>query len=129
MRKQLWRHFPQALAIDDDLAVDWFLELWTAVPTPAKAARIREGAVERILKVHRIWRITAPEELRTLRQPALTVAPGTAAAASAHIRTVERLRLVNRQIREAHHRRDALAAKLAGDNGDNHRGRYPSSAT
>ena len=129
VREQLWRYYPQALAIGDDLAADWFLELWAVVPTPAKAARIREGTVERILKAHRIRRITAPGVLRTLRQPALTVAPGTAGAASAHIRTVERLRLVNRQIREAHHRRDALAAKLAGDNGDNHRGRYPSSAT
>jgi transposase len=47
------------------------------------------------------------------------VAPGTAEAASAHIRAVaERLKLVNRQIRDAHRRLDGLCAKLAGD-GDN----------
>jgi len=119
VREQLWRYYPQALAIGDDLAADWFLELWAVVPTPAKAARIREGTVERILKAHRIRRITAPGVLRTLRQPALTVAPGTAGAASAHIRTVaERLKLVNRQIRKAHHRLDALTATLAADNGE-----------
>jgi hypothetical protein len=51
--------------------------------------------------------------LRILRQPALTVAPGAAEAAGAHIRTVaERLRLVNRQIREAHHQLDGLCTKL-----------------
>jgi hypothetical protein len=84
-----------------DLAADWFLELWGAVPTPTKAARIRESTVERILKAHRIRRIAAAEVSRILRQPALTVAPGAAEAASAHIRTVaERLKLVNRQIRE-----------------------------
>jgi transposase len=52
--------------------------------------------------------------LAILRQPALTVAPGTAEAASAHIGTVaQRLKLVNRQIREAHRRLDGLCAKLA----------------
>jgi hypothetical protein len=84
------------------------------VSTPAKAARIRESTVERILKAHRIRRIAAAEVLQILRQPSLTVAPGTAETASAHIRTVaERLTLVNRQIREAHRRLDGLCAELA----------------
>jgi len=96
------------------------------VPTPAKAARIRESTLERILKRHRIRRVTAAEVLRTLRQPALRVAPGTAEAASAHIRAVgERLRLVNRQIREAHQRLDALCAELAGDGGERPPGQEP----
>ena len=126
VREQLWRYYPQALAIGDDLAADWFLELWTAVPTPAKAVRTREGAVERILKTHRIRRVTAPEVLRTLRQPALAVAPGTTEAATAHIRAVaERLKLVNRQIREAHRRLDQLCAKLAGDAGEIPPGQEP----
>jgi transposase len=119
VREQLWRYYPQALAIGDDLAADWFLELWVAVPTPAKAARIREYTVERVLKAHRIRRITAPEVLRTLRQPALAVAPGTTEAATAHIRAVaERLKLVNRQIRDAHRRLDGLCAQLAEDDGE-----------
>jgi transposase len=120
VREQLWRYYPQALQIGDDLAADWFLELWAAVPTPAKAARIREHTVERILKAHRIRRITAPQVLRTLRQPALAVAPGTAEAASAHIRTLaERLKLVSRQIRQAHRRLDGLCAKLAESDAEN----------
>jgi transposase len=120
VREQLWRYYPQALAIGDDLAADWFLQLWAAVPMPAKATRIRESTVERILKTHRIRRVTAPEVLRTLRQPALAVAPGTAEAAIAHIGAVaERLKLVNRQIREAHRRLDELCAKLAGDDAEN----------
>ena len=43
VREQLWRDYPQALAISDDLAADWFLELWAAAPTPDKAARSRGG--------------------------------------------------------------------------------------
>ena len=126
VREQLWRFYPQALTIGDDLAADWFLELWAAVPTPAKAARIRESTLERILKRHRIRRVTAAEVLRILRQPALHVAPGTAEAATAHIRAVaERLRLVNRQIREAHHRLDTLCAELAGDGGEPPPGQQP----
>jgi len=118
VREQLWRYYPQALQIGDDLAADWFLELWAAMPTPAKAARIRESTVERILKAHRIRRITASQVLQTLRQAPLTVAPGTAEAASAHIRAVaDRLKLVNRQIRQAHRQLDSLCAKLAEDDG------------
>lgn len=126
VREQLWRYYPQALALGDDLAAEWFLELWAAAPTPATAARLRESTVERILKAHRIRRIAAAEVLRILRQPALTVAPGTAEAASAHIRTVaERLKLVNRQIREAYRRLDALCAKLAESGGETPPGQEP----
>src|SRR5215469_11590048 len=123
VREQLWRYYPQALAIGDDLAADWFLEMWAAAPTPSKAARTRESTVGRVLRAHRIRRITAAEVLRTLRQPALTVAAG---AAGAHIRAVaERLKLVNRQIREAHRQLDSLCARLAEDNGDKSPGQEP----
>src|SRR5271166_5665491 len=42
VREQLWRYCPQALELGDDLAADWFLDLWALAPTPAKAARLRE---------------------------------------------------------------------------------------
>jgi transposase len=113
VREQLWRYYPQALEISDDLAADWFLDLWRHVPTPAKAARISEKTIARILKAHRIRRIDAAEALRILRKTPLVVAPGTAEAASAHIDTVAaRLRLVNQQIKQAHRKLDELCAKL-----------------
>ena len=46
VHEQLWRYYPQALAIGDDLAADWFLQLWVAAPTPATARRLRESTVE-----------------------------------------------------------------------------------
>ena len=113
MREQLWRYYPQVLELNDDLAADWVLELWGQVPTPAKAARVSEGKIERILKAHRIRRINAAEALRILRAKPLWVAPGTAEAASAHIRTLAaRLHLVNQQIKDSEQRLDQLCGAI-----------------
>ena len=83
VREQLWRYYPQALELGDDLAADWFLDLWALAPTPAKAARLRESRVAGLLKAHRIRRIDATEVLRILRQKPLVVAGGTVEAATA----------------------------------------------
>jgi transposase len=113
VRDQLWRYYPQALEITDDLAADWFLDVWQQVPTPAKAAQSSEKMIARILKARRIRRIDAAEVLRILRKTPLVVAPGTAEAASAHIDTVAaRIRLVNQQIKQAHRKLDELCGKL-----------------
>jgi Multicopper oxidase/Transposase len=64
MREQLWRYYPQMLELADDLAADWFLDLWGHAPTPAKAVRLRETTIERFVKAHRLRRWQAPEVLR-----------------------------------------------------------------
>jgi len=113
IRQQLWRYYPQMLEIADDLAANWFLDLWQQVPTPAKAARVKPETIEGILKGNRIRRIDAVEVLRILRQKPLVVAPGTTDAACAHIRAVAaRIRLVNQQISEANCKLDELCEKL-----------------
>ncbi len=102
VREQLWRYFPQALQVTDDPGADWFLELWSKVPTPDKAKHARQASVAKILEAHRIRRISPSEILERLRQPALVVAAGTWEAASIHIQyAAERLTVVNRQIRQA----------------------------
>jgi transposase len=113
VREQLWRYYPQARTLSEDLVADWFLDLWQQAPTPAQAARTSEKAIGRILKQHRIRRIDAGTVLRVLRQPALTVAPGTAEAATAHIRTLAaRARLINAQLKEAQRRLDELCEAI-----------------
>ena len=113
LREQLWRYFPAMLELESDLSAPWLLDLWELAPTPAKAARIREATVAKLLKRHRIRRFDAAHVLDVLRKPAVQVARGTVEAASAHIKTlVARIRLVNRQIKEAHSRLDALTARL-----------------
>lgn len=115
VREQLWRYYPQALELaGDDLGAEWFLELWHQAPTPAKAKRIREKTVARILKEHRIRRIDAAKALEILHRKPISVAPGTAEAASAHIRTVAaRLRLISQQVKEAEGKLKELCDRLA----------------
>lgn len=113
VRQQLWRYYPQAIELTDDVAADWFLELWQQVPTPAAASKVSEKTIARVLKAHRIRRFDAPAVLGTLRRKALFVAPGTTEAACAHIQTVAaRLRLINQQIKDAHRALDRLCAEL-----------------
>jgi len=113
MREQLWRYFPQMLQLSDDLGAEWFLALWHKVPTPATAAKLRKSAIDSLLQTHRIRRLAGEEVLRILRQKPLTVAPGATEAACAHIRTVAaRLRLINAQLRNAHHYLDELSDRL-----------------
>lgn len=115
VREQLWRYYPQVLGLTDDVAADWFLELWALMPTPAKAARARRDTIAKFLKAHRIRRVDAEEVLRLLHQTPIPVAGGTTEAATAHIRTVAvRLKVVNRQIKEAYRQLDILCSKLAG---------------
>ena len=102
MREQLRRYYPQFLDITDDVAAAWALDLWTMAPTPARAHHLKRAAVARLLKANRVRRIDADGVRNILRTTPLTVAPGTVEAATAHIRiTVQRLQLINRQIREA----------------------------
>jgi hypothetical protein len=66
VRQQLWRFYPQLLDLADDLAAEWMLELWTMAPTPAKAARLRETTLARLLKQHRIRRQDTKKALHVL---------------------------------------------------------------
>ena len=113
LREQLWRYFPAILELENDLAAEWLLDLWETVPTPDKAARIRETTIAKLLKRHRIRRFDAAQVLDVLRKPPVQVAAGTTEAASAHIATlIARIRLVNQQLKEAHQRLDTLTARL-----------------
>jgi Transposase len=99
LRQQLWRYYPQLLDLADDVTAEWVLTLWTMAPTPAKAARLRETTIAKLLSQHRIRRIDAGQALAILRQPAIQVAAGVTEAAVLHLRSlVARLRLTNREM-------------------------------
>src|SRR3954465_9181732 len=77
---------------------------------PAKAARLRETTLARLLKQHRIRKIDANTALGILRTPVLKVATGVTEAAVLHLRS--RLRLANREFRQAQRKLDELCAAL-----------------
>jgi transposase len=115
LRDLLWRYYPQMLALDDNLAAPWLLELWQHAPTPAKGARLHKETVARILKTHRIRRLDADQVRTVLREPPLPSAPGVTEAATGHIRLLlPRIRLLNSQIKAVHTEIDALCQQLAG---------------
>jgi transposase len=114
MREQLWRYFPAMLELDGDLGAEWLLDLWEVAPTHVKARRIREATVAKLLKRNRIRRFGAAHVLDILRRPPVTLAEGAIEAACAHIAMlIPRIRLLNRQIADAHRQLDRLTMRLA----------------
>ena len=84
IRQQLWRYYPQLLAIPDllnQLTHPWFVELWNKAKTPARALKLRVATLAKLLKKHGIRRLNAASLREILHAPALSVAPGTAEAA------------------------------------------------
>jgi transposase len=114
IREQLWRYYPQMLALTDDLAAGWVLALWRRAPTPDKAKHLRLSTLAALFKRHRVRRLTAEQAQQHLRQPALAVAPTTMAVAVATIHCLlARLALVNRQLQHAQRQLDSRCAALA----------------
>ena len=114
LREQLHRFFPQMLRISPAVDESWVWALVELAPTPAAAARLRKVAVQRLLRAHRIRRLSADDVINELKTPALQVAPGAVEAASAHIALLlPRLRLVHGQRADCGRRIEALLDKLA----------------
>lgn len=126
LREQLRRYFPQFLEVAPDLGTPWSIDLWRLVPTPAVARRVRASTIQRLLKQRRIRRIDAQTVLGILRKPAMTVAPGTIAAATAHIDLLcERVSVLNEQTKRCRRRIEELLDQLApndasGKTGEQH---------
>jgi transposase len=114
LREQLWRYYKQLLDLCDDLDTDWFLAFWLLAPTPAAAAKLPVSKLARFFRHHGVRRCTPEEAQAILRQPALTVAPGTTEAAVETCRSlVVRLQLLNRELKHARRQRDPLLAQIA----------------
>ncbi len=116
VREQLWRYFPQMLDLTDDVSVDWFLDLWMVVQTPARAKQLKTKVVERVLQQHRVRRVDATTVLTKLKERPLVVAPGTIEAAAAHVAlAAQRLKLVNAQLRTTHKQLEQLCERMADE--------------
>jgi len=94
----------------------WMIAVWTRAPTPASSRKVHPGTIDKLLKKHRIRKITAEELLAVLREPAMTVAPGVAESACQQIRMLfERIEVVNEQLKQCRHDAQRVLEEMAGD--------------
>lgn len=85
-------------------------------PLPEKAARLRPSTLQRILKKHRIRRVSAQQLAELLAQPALPLAPGASAAIAEQVLLLlPRLRLLRKQHAQLGRNIETLLEQLAGD--------------
>ena len=116
LREQVYRYFPQVLTLVPGAEEPWLWTLLELIPTPVEAHQIARSEVQRVLRQHRIRRLTADAILTTLRTPPVQVGPGTVAAARAHIEVLlPRLRLLETQRRANEKHIDALLRQAVGD--------------
>lgn len=83
--EQLHRYYPQTLTLSPAANEAWLWDLIEMAPLPLQAGQLKLVAVKRLLRSHRIRRVSAEEILEVLRAPALRLAPGAAEAASEHV--------------------------------------------
>ena len=114
LREQLHRYFPQLLQLSAAAEDPWLWDLIEIAPVPSAARKLTRGRIERLLKQHRIRRLTADEVMTALRVPALHLAPGTTEAASEHaFLLLPRLRLIRKQRLDTATRIEAVLDELA----------------
>jgi Transposase IS116/IS110/IS902 family len=113
-REQLHRFSPQMLPLCAAADEPWLWDLIDLAPTPAHTALLIEEQVQRVLKAHRIRRVTAQEVLTCLQALALPVAPGAAEAAQAHCQfLLPCLRVLAEQLQACSQQGSALLSILA----------------
>ena len=118
LRDTLHRLYPQMLQLCSAADASWMWDLLDVAPTPAHAALLSEEQVRRVLKAHRIRRVTAPEVLAALQAPALPVAPGVPEAAQTHCEfLLPCLRVLAEQRRGCAQQVQALLITLAQEPG------------
>src|SRR5499427_1730053 len=119
LRDQWHRLYPQMLQLCAAADAPWLWDLLDLAPSPAHAARLSAEQVQRVLKAHRIRRVTAQEVLACLQAPALPVAPGAAEAAQAHGGfLLPCLRVLAEQLQACRPRVSALLHTLAQEPGE-----------
>jgi hypothetical protein len=74
-REQLFRFFPQLLKLSPSVDEPWLWELFQMAPLPAKAARLSETKIARVLRDHRIRPLDAGQVRTALAGTPLTLAP------------------------------------------------------
>jgi transposase len=113
LREQLYRVAPGLLTLCPGADEPWLWALLTKATTPAAAAHLPRAVLARLLRQHRIRRITPDALLAVLRAPRVSAAPGVIRAVQDHLAVLlPRLRLTAEQQQTCATRLDALLDEL-----------------
>jgi transposase len=113
LRDLVYRSTPALLALCPAADEPWFWAVLRAAPTPAAHQRLSARRLERLLRTHRIRRLTASQVRAVLQQPAVFTAPGVVDAVAAHLQVVlPRVELIAAQRREAERQLERLLEAL-----------------
>jgi transposase len=113
LRDVLWRYFPQWVKLSPTLDEPWVWDLLEVAPLPEQASKLRRSRIEKILRSHRIRRLSAEEVCSELKAQPLQLAPGAGAAASEHVLLLlPVLRLLQRQRKEIISRIEAVLREM-----------------
>ena len=94
----------------------WFWDLVAIASTPAQGGRLRSKQVERLLKEHRIRRITAQDVIERLRRPPVPAMAGVVEAGSTHaLMLVPRLHLLAQQLEQCQAQIQKLLDELGSE--------------
>ena len=113
LRDLLWRYFPPLIKLSPGLDEGWLWDLLELAPTPEKARKLKRSRIEKILRTHRIRRLTGEEIEAELKVQALELAPGSVAATSEHVLLLlPVLRLLHHQRKEIAKRMETVLAEM-----------------
>ena len=108
----LRRYYPSFLELNA-VSEAWGRELFALAQTPKKAARLRVSTLEKLLRQHRIRRLSAEQVRDTLSAQPLHVAQGLTEATVGQLRhSFARLELVQSQLADAEREIERLVTRL-----------------
>jgi transposase len=111
----LHRYSPSLLGLSPAADEPWLWELLQRAPTPAQGRRLHATTLERILRQHRIRRISTEQLHTALHATPLSLAPGVIEAVSRHVQLLlPRLQLVHDQRRQVDRRIGRVLDEMAG---------------
>lgn len=115
LREQIHRFIPHLLSLAPSADEPWFWELVERVADRPDRVLTR-AQTEKLLRRHRIRRVSSDEVRHALQQERLHVAPGAIEAARAHIELLlPRLRIVHEQRRHCKKRLDDLLEEYTAE--------------
>jgi len=126
LRAVLHEYHVELLALLPSADEPWFWDLVTLAPTPALGARLRPKRVEKLLREHRIRRVSPQDVMERLHRRPVPALPGVVEAGSTQaLMLVPRLHLLTQQLTQCQSQiqkmLDELAAQQTPDETSEHR--------